>query len=83
MDTTTSYTATGYLAETLRKQGRMAAWVATQIGVTRSGMTRIMAGERKIDERRAQAVSDLLGVPFGVLFEIADASKLDAREKVA
>lgn len=74
--TTTRYRAKPELKTTLRNQGRMAAWVAERIGMSRPQMSHVLAGRRTLTAKEAERVAELIGVPFFLLFECApDASK--------
>ena len=69
-----TYYATPRLRETLDTQGRKATWLAEQVRWSKFQMSHVMAGRRPVPTDRGQAISTILGVPFGVLFEIATAN---------
>lgn len=66
------YTATPELRRQISLQGRKAAWVARQIGVSKAQMSRVLDGTRTLAERDARVVAALLGVDFSSVFEFPD-----------
>jgi transcriptional regulator with XRE-family HTH domain len=58
------------LAEVIRQQGRFQKWLAGQIGVSESLISKVILGQRTLRRRDAEHVAQLLGVPFFVLFEL-------------
>lgn len=48
----------------------MAVWVARQIGVSKSLMSRIVSGEATISETNGKLIAALLGCDFFVLFDL-------------
>ncbi len=66
------YRATG-LGKVLEEQGRKRRWVARRVGISEPYLSRIIAGDKTIDRARGERIGALLGVPFFLLFEFADA----------
>lgn len=64
--------ATG-LRQCLDERGIKYSFVARKIGLWPSGMTGLLQGTRTINKAQADQVCELVGVPFFVAFEIADA----------
>lgn len=61
---------------TLSSQGRKGRWLASQVGVSESSISRLMSGKQTVDETVAQKIALILGVPFFVLFESASADEM-------
>lgn len=59
------------LADVLAEQGRRQDWLAQQIGVSKPMMSYIISGRRTVSEPVARQISALLGVPFGMHFELS------------
>lgn len=57
------------LGETLNGQGRKGRWLASQVGVSESSISRLISGKQTVDEAVAKQIALILGVPFFVLFE--------------
>lgn len=72
--TSRRYRALPTLRETIRVQGRMAAWVAEQVGLSRPTMSFVMQGRRTLSEEEAELISSRLGVPLFLLFEYSGES---------
>ncbi len=68
------YYATPRLRETINLQGRKANWLAAQVNWSKFMMCHAMARRRPVPADRGQVMAAILGVPFGVLFELADAN---------
>lgn len=66
----TRYRATPELRRQLELQGRMSSWLARQVGVSKSSMSRFVAGTRSVPGAEARLISALLGSDFFVLFEL-------------
>ena len=64
------YRATPELRRQFLIQGRQASWAARQVGVSKSQMSRIMSGRRSLDESAARLLAAMLGIEFGLLFEV-------------
>ena len=77
MDKTERYRAT-QLAAILKSQGRHQRWLAKQIGVHESYLSRVVSGEKTLSQSKAEQVAALLGVPLFVPFELLDRSGKDA-----
>jgi transcriptional regulator with XRE-family HTH domain len=72
------------LAETLDAQGRKARWLASEVGVSESLISKIGKGIRLADEPLAERIAKTLGVPFSMLFELHERSEsLSSLERVA
>lgn len=71
------------LGATLVSQGRKGRWLAAQVGVSESSISRLMSGKQTVEERTAQQIAVILGVPFFVLFESASADETSASEVAA
>jgi hypothetical protein len=74
MNESAQFRATG-LRETLRIQGRKARWVAARVGVHESLLSHAMSGGRTVNAVTATQISDILGVPFFVLWELSNGDK--------
>jgi antitoxin component HigA of HigAB toxin-antitoxin module len=84
MESTFRYLATEHLRETLVQQGRKASWLCLNLGVSKTLMSLVLSRQRSLGHQEAEQVSTLLGVPFSVLFELADAShSVSVTERVA
>jgi transcriptional regulator with XRE-family HTH domain len=68
-DTTSRYTGTK-IREVLRQQGRRQDWLAEQLGVTPATVNRWIHGSRSVDPASARRVSEILDVPFYLLFDV-------------
>lgn len=66
------------LSETLVGQGRKGRWLASQVGVSESSISRLMSGKQTVDEGVAKQISLILGTPFFMLFEYAEADNSHA-----
>lgn len=66
--------ATPDLRRQLALQGRMAVWVARQVGISKSLMSRVISGEVSMSEDNARKVALLLGCDFFSLFELPSGS---------
>ena len=65
------YVATN-LAEVIAAQGRRRNWLAERVGVSESLISKIVAGTKTADRVLGERIADVLGVPFGVLFEFRE-----------
>lgn len=77
MSESAQYRAIG-LRETLKLQGRKARWLAQKVGVHEALLSHAMSGNRTIDATAANRISELLGVPFFVLWELSDGVKMSS-----
>jgi transcriptional regulator with XRE-family HTH domain len=68
-----NYRARG-LMDLLNQQGRKQRWLANQVGVSESHLSRVVAGERLIDQVAAERISSVLAVPLFLIFEFTDRS---------
>jgi DNA-binding Xre family transcriptional regulator len=73
--TTETIWATAQLAEVLQKQGRMARWLAREIGVSESLLSRVLSGQRGLRIDKAELVCRMLGV------EMADVCERSGRKE--
>jgi transcriptional regulator with XRE-family HTH domain len=76
MDKQPRFRATN-LELTMKQQGRRGDWLAREIGYTPSYVSHVMKGRRFMDHADAVKVSELLGVPFSVLFVLSDGTDSD------
>lgn len=58
------------LALVIREQGRFQKWLAQQLGVSESFVSKVVLGHRTLGRVQAERVAQILGVPFFVLFEL-------------
>lgn len=63
------YTATN-LADTLDSKGLKQTWIARQLGISKSLMSKVAAGDRTVDAETGTRIAELVGVPFFLLFEL-------------
>ena len=54
------------------EQGRKRRWLAERVGVSEAYLSLIIAGSRTVDRALGERIGALLGVPFFLLFEIAE-----------
>lgn len=71
------YTTTN-LATTLEQKGVKQSWIARQVGVSTSFVSKVVAGDRTVDRSTAERISTLLGVPLFLLFELQKRSNTDS-----
>jgi len=64
------YIATPFLRQQIVDQGRRADWLAQQAGLSKSFLSKVMAGQKTISEVDARVLTALLHADFGVLFEV-------------
>ncbi len=83
MDELTRRMRSKNLGVTLAYQGRKGRWLASQVGVSESSISRLISGKQTTDERVARRISEILAVPIDVLFESAAAYETSASEAVA
>lgn len=62
----------------LTAQGRRKDWLASQVGVSASTVTRWISGEITISRPHAERVASVLGVPF---FVVAKSRKSDEESR--
>lgn len=72
MSTTTNRYRSKILGQTLDSQGRKGRWLAGQVGISESSISRLISGKQTVDEGVAKQIALILGSPFFVLFEYAD-----------
>lgn len=79
------YFATDRVKEEIVSQGRRFDWIADQVGVSKSHLTRVLSGERHVDEFTARLIAVLLGRDFSLLWEVADSIEkvTESKESVA
>lgn len=63
------------LEDTIKAQGRHQRWLARQIGISESHLSRVVAGERTLPEEQANRIAELLMVPLFLVFTLSDESK--------
>ena len=71
------------LTATLAAQGRKGRWLANEVGVSESLISKIAKGDRFPDAILAERISKVLGVPFGMLFELQVRSEEFSRSEQA
>lgn len=57
------------LARLVREQGRLKGWVADQLGISRSRLSRLLTGERQLTLEEAAAAARAFGVPIETLLK--------------
>lgn len=67
----------------LTEQGRRQDWLANQIGVSQSTVTRWLKGDMTIGQEHANAISSLLGIPFSLLFESRERDSVSREQEAA
>ena len=72
--TTDRVTATG-LRQLLDERGIKHSWVARQAGISAPQLSGVLNGRRTIAADKAAFICELLGVPFSLAFDSADATK--------
>lgn len=63
---------TTQLGAVLKAQGRRQDWLAAQLGLSQSQVSRIIAGTQTIDAERAKRTALLLGAPLFLLFDFPE-----------
>ena len=58
------------LADLLAAQGRRQDWLAHQAGVSRSLVSRLISGQRTVDEATARRIAAALQVPLFLAFDL-------------
>jgi plasmid maintenance system antidote protein VapI len=58
------------LRETLRQQGRSGRWLARQVGIHESQLSRSYTGKQPLPESVAGRIASLIGVEFSMLFDL-------------
>ncbi len=58
------------LGSTLDAQGRKRRWLAHQVGVSESLISKVIAGERTVDHALAERITAIVGIPFFLLFDL-------------
>jgi len=74
MDEEPRYIATN-LGKLLESEGLKQSWIARQLGVSKSLMSKVVSGDRSVDQASAEQISFLVGVPLFLLFELRQRSK--------
>ena len=74
MEQTPRYRATPHLGPVLKQQGRSKVWVAQTIKANPGHISNIVRRKRTLSGEHAERISQALGVPSFLLFELADAS---------
>lgn len=58
-----------HVAQAIAAQGRRMDWLAAKAGVSNGQMTRILAGERRLQPAVAQRIADALGLPLDYVLQ--------------
>lgn len=83
MNGSNRYTATN-LGSLLKAEGRQQSWLARQLGISESLMSKVILRQRTIDERLARQVATILGVDIFFIFELRSRSEITPdREETA
>lgn len=53
-----------HISRAIATQGRRMGWVARRAGISQGHLTRILAGERRLQPHIAQSLADALGLPL-------------------
>jgi transcriptional regulator with XRE-family HTH domain len=69
------------LAAVIKQQGRFQRWLALQLGLSESMVSKVALGQRTLSRSHAERVAQLLGVPFFVLFELQSCNDSESREQ--
>lgn len=69
------------LGQTLSGQGRKGRWLASQVGVSESSISRLISGKQTVNQAVAKQIALILGAPFFVLFESADGDETSVVEE--
>lgn len=59
----------------LREQGRKARWLAEQVGISESHLSRIVSGERRISESLAAQIAQAINAPLFLAFELTSVNE--------
>lgn len=70
------------VAQVLRSQGRKARWLAGEVGVSESLISKLVRGERLASEQLAEDIARSLGVPLCLLFELHERSDTESLVEV-
>ncbi len=62
------YFAHPSVKETIIEQGRVATWIADQIGITKYEMSHVLAGRRPVSEEQARVIALVLARRMDALF---------------
>lgn len=76
MDKTTRFRAT-QLAAVLKSQGRHQRWLAKQLGLHESYLSRVISGEKTLSIEQAERAASLLGVPLFLVGELLSRNDSD------
>lgn len=76
MSTSTRFYRATHLGAILKQQGRHKAWLAGAIDRSPATVTRLLAG-KTTDERIAERISELLGVPIFLAFDVLPSTQYD------
>jgi transcriptional regulator with XRE-family HTH domain len=60
----------------LAAQGRRQDWLAAQVGVSQTLISRLLSGKRTVDVDTAKRIANVLQVPFFVAFEFPNGSEM-------
>lgn len=66
----TNFRAT-QLERVLAEQGRKARWLAQEVGISESHLSRIVTGERRVSEALATRISKAIQTPLFLVFELS------------
>jgi plasmid maintenance system antidote protein VapI len=75
MDERFAYRAKG-IAPLLDQQGRKQRWLAAQVGVSESHLSRVISGERLISRESAERIAAALDTSLFLLFEFMGESEM-------
>lgn len=67
----------------LAEEGRKSRWLANQVGISESHLSRIVSGERRISESLAKRIAEAIGAPLFLAFELTDVSGTVLERSVA
>lgn len=56
----------------LAQEGRKSRWLAEQVGISESHLSRIVSGERRISESLAKRIANAINAPLFLAFEFTD-----------
>jgi transcriptional regulator with XRE-family HTH domain len=66
------------IAMVIQAQGRRKTWVAREMGISPSYLTRLLTGERPWLPHLQEAAARVLGIPREVLFLVSDCHPSDS-----
>jgi transcriptional regulator with XRE-family HTH domain len=82
MNNTPRYSGTR-IKTVLDDQGRRQDWLAAKVDVTPATVNRWIHGTRTLDFQQAMKVSNALGVPFSLMFELPKGNRSMPRSAVS